>query len=49
MIYHFVITDELLFKMIEESNKYTLQIDITRPLNLSKAELEQFIGILLLM
>ena len=35
--------------MVEESNKYALQIDITKPLNLSKAELEQFIGILFLM
>ena len=35
--------------MVEESNKYTLQIDITKPLNLSKAELEQFIGIIFLM
>ena len=42
-------TDEFLFKMVEESNKYALQIDITKPLNLLKAELEQFIGILFLM
>ena len=43
-----MITDELLLKMVEESNKYTLQIDITKSLNLSKAELEQFIGIFFL-
>ena len=35
--------------MVEESNKYALQIDITKPLNLSKAELEQVIEILFLM
>ena len=35
--------------MVEESNKYGLKIDITKPLNLSKAELEQFIGIIFLM
>ena len=35
--------------MVEEINKYALQIGITKSMNLSKAELEQFIGILLLM
>ena len=35
--------------MVEESNKYSLQIDITKPLNLSKAKLEQVIEILFLM
>ena len=44
-----IITDELLLKMVEESNKYVLQIDIKKPSNLSKAELEQFLGIILLM
>ena len=35
--------------MVEESNKYALQIDITKSLNLSKAKLEQVIEILFLM
>ena len=35
--------------MVEEINKYALQIDITKSMNFSKAELDQFIGILLLM
>ena len=35
--------------MVEESNKYVLQIDIKKPLNLPKAELEQFLRIILLM
>ena len=35
--------------MVEEIKKYALQIDITKSMNFSKAELDQFIGILLLM
>ena len=35
--------------MVEEINKYALQIDITKSMNFSKAELDQFIRILLLM
>ena len=35
--------------MVEKSNKFALQIDITKSLNLSKAELEQFTGIFSLM
>ena len=35
--------------MVEEINKYALQIDIAKSMNFSKAELDQFIGILLLM
>ena len=35
--------------MVEEINKYALQIDITKSMNFSKVELDQFIGILLLM
>ena len=35
--------------MVEEINKYAVQIDITKSMNFSKAELDQFIGILLLM
>ena len=41
-----IITDELLLKMVEESNKCALQIDKTKPLNFSKADIEQFIGFL---
>ena len=36
-------------RIVDESNKYALQVDITKPLNLTQSELEQFIGILLLM
>ena len=41
--------DELLLRIVDESNKYALQIDINKPLGLTQAELEQFIGILYLM
>ena len=36
-------------RIVDESNKYALQVDITKPLNLTQSELEQFIGILFLM
>ena len=36
-------------RIVDKSNKYALQVDITKPLNLTQSELEQFIGILLLM
>ena len=41
--------DELLLRIVDESNKYALQIDINKPLGLTQAELKQFIGILYLM
>ena len=44
-----IFTDELLMRIVDESNKYALQVDIIKPLNLTQSELEQLIGILLLM
>lgn len=32
-------------EMVRQSNLYTLQVDITKPLNLTKEELEQFIDV----
>nr|XP_047132645.1 piggyBac transposable element-derived protein 3-like [Hydra vulgaris] len=43
------LTDELLQKIVDESNKYASQINIENMLRLEKDELEQFIGILYLM
>ena len=36
-------------RIVDEGNKYALQVDITKPLNLTQYELEQFIGKLFLM
>ena len=44
-----IFTDKLLMQIVDESNKYVLQVDITKPLNFTQSELEQFVGILLLM
>ena len=36
-------------RIVDESNKYALQVNITKPVNLTQSELEHFIGILFLM
>ena len=41
-----LIDQDLLVHIVEESNLYALQEDINKPLNLTTAELEQFIAIL---
>ena len=43
-----IISDEVIARIVEESNTYAAQVDIDKPLNLTSDELEQFIGILLL-
>ena len=42
-------TDYILEFICDESNKYAIQVDPTKPLHLTKNELEQFIGILIMM
>ena len=44
-----IISDKVVMCIVEESNRYTGQIDIDKPLNLTSDELEQFIGKLFLM
>ena len=44
-----IINDELIAHIREESNTYAAQVDIDKPLNMMSDELEQFIGILILM
>ena len=41
--------DDILNKICEESNRYALQCNLNKPLNLTKGELEQFFGILFTM
>ena len=44
-----IISDEVIMRFIEESNRYAAQVDTDKPLSLTSDELEQFIGILFLM
>ena len=44
-----IINDELIARIVEESNTYAAQVDIDKPLNLMSDELEQFVGMLFLM
>ena len=44
-----IISDEVIARIVEESNTYAAQVDIDKPLNLTSDKLEQFIGILLLL
>ena len=50
-IYYFrkLISNDILNHILEETNKYSVQINPDKPLKLSKDELEQFIGILFIM
>ena len=41
--------NELLDKIVDESNKYAIQTNLSSPLNLTRNELEQFLGILYVM
>ena len=42
-------SNELLDKIVDESNKYPIQSNPSSPLNLTRNELEQFFGILYVM
>ena len=44
-----IINDELIARIVEESNTYAAQVDINKPLNMTSDELEQFTEILFLM
>lgn len=41
--------DDILNNLVLQSNRYTVQRDVTKPLQLNKEELEQFLGIVFLM
>lgn len=43
-IFKFLFTDELISYISEQSNLYALQTDINKPANITKKEIEQFIG-----
>ena len=47
--YKRLMNNELLDKIVDESNKYAIQTNPSSPLNLTRNELEQFFGILYVM
>ena len=47
--YKRLLNNELLDKIVDESNKYAIQTNPSSPLNLTRNELEQFFGILYVM
>ena len=44
-----ILDDKILSNIVVESNRYALQCDINRPLDVNEKEIEQFFGIILLM
>lgn len=48
-IFSYFITSEIIQKIVEESNLYSVQKNVTKPLNISETELKKFMAILLYM
>lgn len=48
-IFNYFLTSEILEKIVEESNLYSVQKNVTKPLNLTETELRKFIAILIFM